>query len=222
MLVGSTCAKQHNIYAHTHLHLVLFVCCCFSVFFSLSNLIDIWKAFCFFSPLLMSTLHCSTNINLFHGCAHFFLSNYLSSFSPLLLYLSIVYNKYRLRCKGKTGPAVYICVCVVYVSYFCLFVLLSKFDIISCVCCVVVCLISSLYMSRVTNVLSFVYKLLHKELAREILWASRFSFSISFCLDCTIVIFVSFCLLSTRVQKLSKLIWVFLFVCFCVDLDLYA
>lgn len=103
-------------------------------------------------------------------CAHFFLSNYLSSFSPLALSLSIVYNKYRLRCKGKTGPAVYISVCVVYVSYFvCLFVLLSKFDIISCVCCVVVCLISSLYMSRVTNVLSFVYKLLHKELAREIL-----------------------------------------------------
>lgn len=67
--------------------------------------------------------------------------------------LSIVQQIPSIRvtvCKGKTGPVV---LCELF-----LFVLLSKFDIISCgVFCE--CILSALSISRVTNVLSFVYKL---------------------------------------------------------------
>lgn len=77
-------------------------------------------------------------------CAHFFLSNYLSSFSPLALSLSIVYNKYRLRCKGKTGPAVYICVCCVC-ELFCLFCWVSLISFRVCV--VLLCVLSALYIN---------------------------------------------------------------------------
>lgn len=111
-------------------------------------------------------------------------------------------------CKGKTGPVV---LCELF-----LFVLLSKFDIISCgVFCE--CILSALSISRVTNVLSFVYKLCSQ---RTSAW-NPVSFSFFFCIflfsfrlyDCYIR---RYFFLSTRVQKLSKLIWVFLFVCFCV------
>lgn len=61
-------------------------------------------------------------------------------------------------CKGKTGPAVFISVCELF-----LFVLLSKFDIISCVC--FVCALYILSDER----LELRLQTLHKELAREIL-----------------------------------------------------
>lgn len=200
-------AKQHNIYAHTHTLTVSSVCLLLFSFvdsdwYLEGVLLGFWWA-----------LHSSTNINMsLMACCAFLFPIHTRVCLVLSPPLSIVQQipSIRLRCKGKTGPAVFISVCECELF---LFVLLSKFDIISCV----FLLISSLYLEWRTSWASFTNSTQRTSAWNPVSFSFFLVFLFSFLLDCTIVISVGiFFFLSTRVQKLSKLIWVFLFVCFCI------
>lgn len=161
----------------------------------------------FFSSFPMSTLqHCltiSTHKCLMACCAFLFPR-------PLTLYCTTntVYG-----C-GNAKEKLVLLFISVFVSLF-LFVLLSSvWYHFMCVVCVL-----SFYLEWRTSWASFTNSTQRTSAWNPVSFSILvFLFVLFSSLDCTIVISVGILVffLSTRVQKLSKLIWVFLFVCFCV------